>query len=458
MKIKIWILTALIALTLVQAQPAAANQRLIIRTTSLPLLQKACLLNLCNVVGALDGTINRLFLVTLPDLIPLQPVEKLLRLVPGVQDVEADVLQHMEAGVPLNGIPAGLNDRQPVNYFGNQVWHGYAAQPASTIIRLGQAQILFGKTGHAIVADINTGVDFSHPALRGVLLQGYDFTRNQPGGNEMADYTGPMPGSCTSNCTSGTLNQSSAAALDQSSAAALDQSSAAALDQSSAAALDQSTVAALDSPQYSDFGHGTMVAGMIHLVAPTAMILPVKTFSSNGTGYTSDILKGIYYAVQNNANVINMSFDFTTSDSEFAQAIAYAQSNNVTCVASAGNEGSSVVVYAAGLPGVIGVASTNNLNQRSTFSNFGPQDVFVAAPGENVISTYPFETYASESGTSFSAPLVSGTVALLLDVNSSATQYDVSTAIGHAQPLSSSMGHGLLDVVQALSYMVSITH
>jgi len=309
-------------------------------------------------------------------------------------------------------------------------------------------------------------VDFSHPALQGVLLKGYDFTRNRVGGDEMADYTAPASNTCVTNCSSGKLNQSSAAVLDQSSAAVLDQSSAAVLDQSSAAVLDQSsaavldqsTAAVLDSPQYSDFGHGTMVAGVIHMVAPTAMILPVKTFRSDGTGYTSDILRGIYYAVQSNANVINMSFDFTTPSSEFAQAIAYAQKNNVTCVASAGNEGSSQLVYPAGLPGVMGVASTNNFDQKSSFSNFGPQDVWVAAPGENIVSTYPFKTYASESGTSFSAPLVSGTVALLLDTNPAATEFDITSAIGYAQPLPASMGHGRLDVVQALGYMRSITH
>ncbi len=196
-----------------------------------------------------------------------------------------------------------------------------------------------------------------------------------------------------------------------------------------------------------------MVLGIVHLVAPDAMLMPLKSFSSNGTGYTSDILRAIYYAVQNKANVINMSFDFTVADTELATAISYAQSNNVTCVASAGNDGKAEVVYPASLAGVMGVASTNDLNQQSTFSNFGTQVVFVAAPGENIISTYPYDSYASSSGTSFSSPFVAGTVALLLDMNHSLTPTTAATAIGHATTTTSAMGHGVLNVYLALGYM-----
>src|SRR5437773_10858972 len=82
------------------------------------------------------------------------------------------------------------------------------------------------------------------------------------------------------------------------------------VNQSTAAVLDQSTAAVLDGKvQYAAFGHGTMVMGVIHLVAPTAKLLPLKAFHSDGTGNLSDILRAIYYAVQNNASVINMSFD-----------------------------------------------------------------------------------------------------------------------------------------------------
>lgn len=442
MKRRIALIAALFVLFLVPAKPAAAQQRLIVRTTSLPLLQHACLLNSCQILGALDGTVNQLFLVTFPNGLPLNIVASILRLVPGVQAVEVDVLRQIKPNARFNGnIPIGLNQRKIIDYFGAPAWTGYAQQPAADVIHLNQGRTQYNVTGRGIVADIDTGVDFTHPALQGVLLQGYDFTRNRPGGDEMADAPGGQNSNC-SNCQTAGLNQSSAAVLDQSSAAVL--------DQSTAAVLDQSTAAVLDSPGFADFGHGTMVLGIVHLVAPDAMLMPLKSFRADGTGYTSDIIRAIYFAVQNKANVINMSFDFSSASNEVSQAISFAQSHNVTCVASAGNDGKAEVVYPAALSGVIGVASTNNFNQRSSFSNYGPQVVWVAAPGEEIISTYPYDTYASSSGTSFSAPFVSGTVALLLDHNRKLTPSSAATAIAHATLVTPDLGHGVLNVYLAL--------
>src|SRR5207237_7980178 len=96
-------------------------------------------------------------------------------------------------------------------------------------------------------------------------------------------------------------------------------------NQSTAAVLDQSTAAVLDgNDQYAAFGHGTMVMGVIHLVAPTAQLMPLKTFKSDGTGFLSDILRAVYYAVQINANVINMSFDIQTNSPELKKPLNYA--------------------------------------------------------------------------------------------------------------------------------------
>jgi subtilisin family serine protease len=88
--------------------------------------------------------------------------------------------------------------------------------------------------------------------------------------------------------------------------------------------LDQRTVAVLDGSQYSAFGHGTMTAGIVHLVAPQAKIMPLKSFNADGTGYDSDILRAIYYAVKNGAKVLNMSFDYPSYSAELANAIKYA--------------------------------------------------------------------------------------------------------------------------------------
>jgi subtilisin family serine protease len=420
------VLALLIAGVLAGASPANAAQRFIVRTTSLPLLQRGCLLNLCNVVQNLDGGLGQVFLVEFPGNQAANLLLRILRIIPGVVDAEIDVLQNLSVGgVPMNGVPAGLNERTPTPYYGSMVWSGYAFQPASNEIRLPDARAWFHVTGAATVADIDTGVDPNHPALVSSLLPGYDFTRNQAGGSEMTDVPYAPESDC-SQCPVANINKTKMVAATP------------------------STGAVLDSPTDDGFGHGTMVLGIVHLVAPTARLLPLKAFRSDGTGYTSDIIRAVYYAVQNHANVINMSFDFMTASKEFSDAVAYATENGVVCVASAGNDGAQEVVYPAALKGVMGVASVNSSGGRSTFSNYGTQVVWVAAPGENIITTFPYGSYAAGSGTSFSSPLVAGTVALILNVQQQTSPAGAAADVAHAQPLAPNLGHGLLDVYLAL--------
>lgn len=137
-----------------------------------------------------------------------------------------------------------------------------------------------------------------------------------------------------------------------------------------------------------------------------------------------------------------------------ARAINYASHQGLICVASAGNDGEDVVVYPAGLKNVMGVGSTSDYGTRSSFSNYGP-DVWVAAPGEGVVSTYPYGTYSAGWGTSFSAPFVSGTAALLVGVSANVNQQSAAAAIAHANRISSDMGNGQLDVYQAVQSWVT---
>jgi subtilisin family serine protease len=173
---------------------------------------------------------------------------------------------------------------------------------------------------------IDTGVDPTNTVLQNVLVSGYDFTRNANGGSEKSDVS-----------TSPDLSQPQSAQVNQ----------------RTVAVLDQRTVAVLDSSPYSAFGHGTMTAGVVHLVAPQAKIMPLKSFKADGTGYDSDILRAIYYAVKNGAKVLNMSFDYPTYSPELANAIKYANGKGVISVASAGNDGQKVSVYPGALPSVI---------------------------------------------------------------------------------------------------------
>jgi subtilisin family serine protease len=208
----------------------------------------------------------------------------------------------------------------------------------------------------------------------------------------------------------------------------------------------------VDQPGFAAFGHGTMVAGVLHLVAPNAKILPLKAFRPDGTGNLADIIHAIYYATQNHANVINMSFDLSGPSQALSQAVSYANHAGVILVAAAGNESTSARVYPAAFNGyVVGIASTTDWDTRSSFSNYGTADVWIAAPGEYVISTFPGGSYASASGTSFSSPLVAGTAALLLNAKPYLNQTKAASALTHAIQLTPDLNHGRLDVYQAVS-------
>jgi len=229
------------------------------------------------------------------------------------------------------------------------------------------------------------------------------------------------------------------------------------VQQSTAAVLDQSTAAVLDDKNYTAFGHGTMTSGLIHLVAPRAKILPLKAFSSDGTGNLSNIIAALYYAVQQHANVVNMSFDIPAFSPALNQAAAYANKAGVVLVAAAGNGSTSAPVYPAALNSyVVGIASTTNWDSRSSFSNYGSRDVWIGAPGENIISTFPEGTYASASGTSFSSPIVAGTMSLILSAKQqTVNQSQAASALSHGRTLTPDLNHGRLDVYQAVSAWVN---
>jgi subtilisin family serine protease len=426
----LWVLLVFVGLW---SSPAAADNRFLVRAPSgLNPLQLICFLLGCNVGGGLDGTLGRVFLVTTPDLIDPNVFLQLLQSQPGIQHVEQDIQLRVMQAAAGTAPPSALTDNTPVDYFGVSVIHGYVSQPAINIVRLPDAQTAFSITGAGTtVAVIDTGVDPTHPVLQGILVPGYDFTRNIAGtASEMQDVNQ-------------TYTSSGA--------------SPAMVNQSSAAILDPQSVMNLHQPQYQAFGHGTMVSGIVHLVAPGARIMPLKAFGADGSGYLSDVLRAIYYAVQNgaDADVINMSFSFPTYSYEVARAIKYATRQGVVCVASAGNDGKDEIVYPAALSGVMGVASTTqdsfNNDILSKFSNYGEDLVWVGAPGEGIVTTYPFGTYGAGWGTSFSAPFVSGAAALLPKVRPNCNEACAERALAHAVWISPDVGKGRIDLYQAVS-------
>jgi subtilisin family serine protease len=330
----------------------------------------------------------------------------------------------------LDSLPTATS----ITYYGASVLAFYTAQPAVTLTRIPDAQALGINGTGIVVAIIDTGVDPTHPVLQSQLLPGYDFVHNLPGtASEWIDLTAE--------------NQ---AALAQSSPLPATKNTVAMVSQSTAAILDQSTAAILDYNNLPHaFGHGTMVAGIVHLVAPSAQILPLKAFSGDGTANLSNILRAVYFAADNGARVINMSFTLTAPSAELAKAIQYAASKGVICVAAAGNTGLPGLGNPANLSHVPGVASTSNLDVRSVFSSYG-KGVFLAAPGEGVVTTYPGMNYAEATGTSFSSPLVAGAGALLLQYAPHLGD-DRLEAMGSAKHLTSTgLGHGRLDAYRVM--------
>src|SRR5271157_4153961 len=394
----------------------SAQDRYLVRAPNAEIGNIAARHNL-TLIRSLAGSAKNLHVVAAPPGADVQRTIQGLHADESVQGVERDGLVSLPETfpwVPLRQMgqpdPAPVSDRQLVPYYGASAWDAYVNQAAAIVIKVAQAH--FFATGAGKVAFLDTGVDTGHLVIASSLVPGYDFTRNIPGGSEMADIN---------QSTTSILDQSTTSILDQSTTSILDKKGALVLNQSTTSILDQSTTSILDknrSSLPSAFGHGTMVAGLIHLVAPAAKLMPIKVFTGTGTSTLSNVVNGIYFAVDHGADVISMSFSSTQSSTELKKAIDYANSRGVICVASVGNDGKqNPSIFPAGyLSQVIGVASTNDSNIRSTFSNYGNNLVDVAAPGEADVTLYPGNNYAEGWGTSFSAPLVTGAAALLVQL------------------------------------------
>ena len=335
-----------------------------------------------------------------------------------------------------------LPGRTLVSFFGSIVPSNYSTQTATNIIRLSDARTATKLTGSGTVAVIDTGADLTHPALSGALVTGYDFTRDTLGASELAD-----------------LNPTVAAQLQQSTTSILDaqnllvlNSATAILNQSTTSILDQSTTSILDS-SLAEFGHGTMTAGIVHLVAPTAKIMPLKAFRADGSSNLSDIVRAIYYAADHGANIVSMSFSMAQPSPGLQAAIQYALSKNVAMIASSGNDGLKTLVYPASYGGVQGIGSSSSTDLRSAFSNYGSGVVTFAAPGEGVITTYPGGNYAAGWGTSFSTPMFAGAAALVLQARPASKPGDITNALSKTKQISD-MGYGRIDLYQSLTNLV----
>lgn len=160
--------------------------------------------------------------------------------------------------------------------------------------------------------------------------------------------------------------------------------------------------------------HGTHVAGIVaESTNENVKIMPIRALDKEGSGYDSNIAKSIYYAVDNGATIINMSFQGNNYSAYLAKAMDYALDHNVMLVASSGNEGANTKnYYPASEQKIIVVSATNKSDKIASFSNIG-DSIDISAPGVEILSSIPGGKYGVANGTSMAAPYVSGIVAML---------------------------------------------
>ncbi len=236
-----------------------------------------------------------------------------------------------------------------------------------------------GATGKGVtVAVIDTGVDLDHPEFRGRIVKGYDFVNN----DRIAD---------------------------------------------------------------DDEGHGTHVAGTIAAgdngsditgVAFDAKIMPLKVLSADGSGNGSDIISAIYWAADNGADVINMSFGGEEPAKGERDAIKYASKKGVVVVSAAGNEYSRSPGYPAAFAEEVGIAvgAVDKSGRMANFSNLAGNKTinYVTGPGVDILSANRGNRYTKLDGTSMATPHVAGVAALLKSENGNLSANEIENLLTYS--------------------------
>jgi subtilisin family serine protease len=217
-----------------------------------------------------------------------------------------------------------------------------------------------------------------------------------------------------------------------------------------------------------DNWHGTHVAGIIAAEAGNSIgisgasglanvkIIPIKALDQNGQGSSDIIAKGIKYAADKGADVINFSVGFSVKDAYISEAISYAKSKGAFVVVSSGNDNiNSDNTSPSGDEGAYTVASVDGANNKSHFSNYG-SSVKIAAPGEVILSTVPGGGYDYRSGTSMAAPLAAAVVAMLKAENPGLTYGEIENILNTTavdvmeEGKDEGTGYGVLDAYRAV--------
>ncbi|KHF41784.1 protease [Halalkalibacter okhensis] len=221
-----------------------------------------------------------------------------------------------------------------------------------------------------------------------------------------------------------------------------------------------------DSSDFSDaHGHGTHVAGVaaaltnnvtgIAGVSWDSTILPVKVLNDEGEGSSFEVAKGIYWAVEQGADVINMSLGDYYSSDLLHDAIRYAYEQDVVLIAASGNDNVEDPMYPAQYEEVFTVAAVDEAKNRAFFSNYG-EHVDISAPGEHIPSLFPDNNYVVMSGTSMAAPHVAGLAGLIRSLRPDLTNEEVYEVMrSTAKDLGTDgrdpyYGYGEIDIAAAL--------
>ena len=323
----------------------------------------------------------------------------------------------------------------PINVFGRAVIGFPGDHPATGALRasyLGQQIVgdlaaiqLRSRGAGVIVAVIDTGIDRDHPDIKDHLWTDPGEVPNDNVDNDNDGLVDDVFGWNFFDSTQDTMERRAAA-------------------------------------QTSIAGHGTFIAGLIALIAPSAKIMPIRAFSPDGLSDSFSVAQGIKYAVDHGASVINLSFGSTEDTPVMHDAVAYAHQRGVLLVAAVGNEdkGNDIAPQfpANWSTEVMSIAALDDNNRKAGFSNYG-SNVSVSAPGVNLISLYPqinnAPDYAAWSGTSFAAPLATAEAALLLENNPRRNAREVieytAASIDSSNPgLAGKLGRGRIDPLRAL--------
>ena len=245
------------------------------------------------------------------------------------------------------------------------------------MIYLPYAQAMTKGVPEVNIAVLDTGVNLDHPELRGKIRKGMDFVDLQ--GLDTSAFIGDFTG--------------------------------------------------YDEVPEDEVGHGTHVSGIVAArglnmdegVSPGCNLMAVRVLATMksgaravGAGIVDNINTGIKWAVDNGADVINMSLGIkhTGGGLPHEDVIRYALAKHVTVVAASGNDGTSERYYPGALPGVVAVGAVDDGGAVTGFTSYGA-NIYVVAPGLNIYSSFMQRRYAFASGTSQASPFVCGAVGLM---------------------------------------------